>query len=694
MVNRSGLIHVTVLSVKGANTLGLKAPFVELGLHATRHRTSAAKIHDGTSRKHVTWNEDFSLPFNSDNANLSVRLLDSNGAKEIGASTMPLNMVTEEAIEVHLPMKAMDRNREWSTSPAKVHIKIMRESIEKYVALEATKLRVLVAGDWVEHQLPAGVTVASTGQPEVALTPGQDVQFGVFDEERQIFMMRVGNDRILGRGTSCYQQRRLDRLDLINGKAVAKWWSMDVMGGDGHVMGGSMEVEVLVEATALNFGPPELFPTLRVEILELEVPLNTFKFGAPGPGVHEGPMTITRKPSKVSGTEEPVEDGKDDEEEKQNEEDADEDVGKWSGSIAAILTVGEEQWKTAALPRSGGPLPDDAPEEAGPPTYEFKPIKDLDTYYQDEVTLDLVDDLTDTPLGYAELEIRGGRRGQTHDIWLDVLEHQTTLRAGITTGVRLHVRYTPIDCGALKPADPPSVKVTVTGLDVSSYLRGDCYAVVMLGQQRLASQVLNGEWGMQWTLPTSTSGRLDNQKLTVEVWDAASLLKKGRGTFPLDQLLCNKKTRTRVPLEVQPEGSFKWVLPSPPWKLHLALQALSCGGTNLLMEHAPRVVAEVVQAEALPPLKNPVVRLRYGEQAVLTAPGQGTKDVQFGQSFDLYIKDPEVPIELELLEQGNSTPTLRGLLDLAHLVEDVPTPMWTDWMVRNEGPDAVWRPPK
>ena len=44
------------------------------------------------------------------------------------------------------------------------------------LALEATKLRMLVAGDWVEHELPAGVTVASTGQPEVALTPGQDVQ--------------------------------------------------------------------------------------------------------------------------------------------------------------------------------------------------------------------------------------------------------------------------------------------------------------------------------------------------------------------------------------------------------------------------------------------------------------------------------------------------------------------------------------
>ena len=64
--NRSGLIHVTVLSVKGADALGLKAPFVELGLHATRHRTTAAKIPDGTSRKQVTWNEDFSLPFNSD----------------------------------------------------------------------------------------------------------------------------------------------------------------------------------------------------------------------------------------------------------------------------------------------------------------------------------------------------------------------------------------------------------------------------------------------------------------------------------------------------------------------------------------------------------------------------------------------------------------------------------------------------
>ena len=130
------------------------------------------------------------------------------------------------------------------------------------------------------------------------------------------------------------------------------------------------------------------------------------------------------------------------------------------------------------------------------------------------------------------------------------------------------------------------------------------------------SQVLSDEWGMQWTLPVATSG-VANQKLTVEIWDAVSVLKKGRATFPLDKLVCNKKTRIGVPFEVQPEGSFKWVLPSPPWKLHLVLQALNCGSTNLVMEHAPRIVAEVVQAAALPPLKNPVVRLRYGDQAAI-----------------------------------------------------------------------------
>ena len=65
-----------------------------------------------------------------------------------------------------------------------------------------------------------------------------------------------------------------------------------------------------------------------------------------------------------------------------------------------------------------------------------------------------------------------------------MFELHKTLRSGMATGVKIHVKYMAIDCGLPKPRPVPTVEIQALGLDKSHALPGDCFVVAAVDDLR------------------------------------------------------------------------------------------------------------------------------------------------------------------------------------------------------------------
>ena len=73
-----------------------------------------------------------------------LRLLDRNGATELGVVTVPLTMINsaDGQVEVRLPLKTLAPDKSWHPLRAKLHAQFVMEPADRQVGLTVMKARV------------------------------------------------------------------------------------------------------------------------------------------------------------------------------------------------------------------------------------------------------------------------------------------------------------------------------------------------------------------------------------------------------------------------------------------------------------------------------------------------------------------------------------------------------------------------